>query len=493
MRCASPGRWRERLLPCATLALVSFFLVTSARAQFRDFTFRLPSGGETTAGVAWTDYDGDGDFDLFATTYGDTAGNENNRLLENRGAAGFAVIEVPELQLPRQLSTSSAWGDFDDDGDADVFIACEADTGVSLFRNDGAASFVDVTPPVLRSRSGCYSSVWVDTDLDGDLDLGVASRDGAKLYRNDGGGRFADITRPPLDVPAWCMEWTDFDRDGDPDAFLGTVQSQSGGELILARNDGDNRFFDIARGTLGGGQDGAFSGSFADYDLDGDADLYVTYFVDPGRLFRNDGPQGFSDVTPAILNGSGSAYTSMWVDYDNDGDPDLLRCGQLAGTSSLYRNDGVGFGDVSSALLGARQSSNWSGAWGDWDGDGRQDLYLGQAGSASDVLLRNETSVASTWLAVELEGVLSNRQGMGARIEVSTPGRTQVREISGGGDGWCSQAPPIAWFGLGRQTLADVTVFWPSGQRRVLAGVAANQRIVVREPGLAPIDSSFIA
>ena len=202
-------------LPCAALALVSFSLVDSAAAQFsglhvppaarnRDDRGRGP--GRTTTG--------DGDYDLFATTYGDTAGNENNRLLENRGAAGFAVIEVPELQLPRQLSTSSAWGDFDDDGDADVFIACEADTGVSLFRNDGAASFVDVTPPVLRSRSGCYSSVWVDTDLDGDLDLGVASRDGAKLYRNDGEGRFADITRPPLDVPAWCMEWTDFDRDG---------------------------------------------------------------------------------------------------------------------------------------------------------------------------------------------------------------------------------------------------------------------------------------
>jgi hypothetical protein len=353
MRGASPGRWRERVLPCALLALAA-----PASAQFRDFTFRLPPGGETTAGVAWTDYDGDGDFDLFATTYGDTSGDEKNRLLENRGAAGFAPVEVPALEMRGQLSTSSAWGDYDDDGDPDVFIACEADSGVSLFRNDGAASFVDVTPPVMRTRSGCYSSVWVDSDLDGDLDLSVASREGGKLFRNDGGGSFADITRSPLDARTWCLEWTDFDRDGDPDAFLGTVQSQSGAPLILARNDGDNRFFDVAGGTLGGGQDGAFSGGFADYDLDGDEDLYVTYFVDPGRLFRNDGDQGWRDVTPAILYGVGSAYTSMWVDYDNDSDPDLLRCGQLAGTSSLFRNDGLGFADVSPALLGARQASN---------------------------------------------------------------------------------------------------------------------------------------
>jgi hypothetical protein len=480
--------WWRRLLPCALLALAS-----PASAQFRDFTFRIPPGGETTAGVAWADFDGDGDFDLFATTYGDSPGNQSNRLLENRGTAGFAAVDAPALELPRELSTSSAWADYDDDGDLDVFVACESDSGNSLFRNDGGGVFVDVTPPVLRTREGCYSSVWVDFDLDGDLDLSVASREGGKLFRNDGDGAFADATRPPLDAATWCLEWRDYDRDGDCDVFLGTVQSQGGAPLILARNDGGNRFVDVAAGALGGGDDGAFSGGFADFDADGDLDLYVTYFVNPAKLFRNDGTEGFSDITPSVLRGTGAAYTSMWVDYDNDGDPDLLRCGQLAGSTALYRNDGGAFSDASSALAGARLAANWSAAWGDWDADGRLDLYLGQAGTGSDALLRNETRAANHWLGVELEGVLSNRRGIGARIEVTAGGRTQIREISGGGDGWCSQEPAAAWFGLGNETTADVTVFWPSGQRRILTVIPVDRRITVREPGLAPIGSTFVA
>jgi hypothetical protein len=450
-------------------------------AQFHDVTSIVPPGSETTAGVAWVDFDGDGDLDVFATTYGDVPGNQLNRLYENVGSQ-FVNHPVAELELAPYLCTSSAWADFDDDGDSDVFIASESAAGVGLYRNDGGGAFADVTPAVMRTGALFYTAVWVDYDLDGDLDLSVASRYGGRLYRNDGGGAFASRAAAPLDAQAWSVEWSDWDGDGDPDAFLGTVDRP----LILARNEGGGVFRDVAAGSLGGGTDGAFSGGFADYDRDGDEDLYVTFFFEQGRLFRNDGPFGFFDVTATPLGGNGVAYTSMWFDFDLDADPDLLRLGQVAGSTALYRNDGAGFRDVS-GMLGVVTGDNvWSGAWGEWDGDGRPDLFLGLHGSTSDRLLRNENSANRRWLRVELDGELSNRQGIGARVAVTAGGRTTSREISGGGDGWCSQEPPSAWFGLGQDLTAQVEVRWPSGQLQVVAGVGSNRVLSVKEPGLAP-------
>jgi hypothetical protein len=478
---------RSRQAPLGVRPLVSaaawivLMAATPAPAQFRDVTAVVPLGSETTAGIAWVDFDGDGDLDVFGTTYGDTLDNEFNRLYENVGTR-FVDHPIEALQLGPYLCAGSAWADFDDDGDADVFVTSESRAGTALFRNDGADAFIDVTPPVMRADSSFYTPVWVDYDLDGDLDLSVASRFGGRLFRNDGGGAFANRTPVALDVLTWSVEWSDWDRDGDPDAFLGTIDQP----LVLARNDGGGAFRDVAMGSLGGGTDGAFSGGFADYDRDGDDDLYVTYFYEPARLFRNEGSFGFVDVTPALLHGTGVAYTSSWCDFDLDSDPDVLRLGHVPDGTALYRNDATSFRDVSTLLGTVTQNNVWSGAWGEWDGDGRPDLFLGLHGSSSDRLLRNENGPTRHWLRVDLVGALSSRQGIGARVDVTAGGRTQSRQVSGGGDGWCSQEPAFAWFGLGGDVTAQVQVSWPSGQRQVIGGVAADRVLIVAEPGLVP-------
>ncbi|MGQ0722314.1 MAG: FG-GAP-like repeat-containing protein [Candidatus Eiseniibacteriota bacterium] len=481
---------RGRFLP--TLMWIALAAAAPARAQFRDVTSLVPLGSETTAGVAWVDFDGDGDLDVFATTYGNVPGNEFNRLYENVGLR-FEDHPVAALGLGPYLCTGSAWADFDDDGDADVFVTSESSAGTGLFRNDGNDAFVDITPPVLRADSSSYTPVWVDYDLDGDLDLSVASRFGGRLFRNDGGGGFANRTPAALDVLTWSVEWSDWDRDGDPDAFLGTIDQP----LVLARNDGGGAFRDVALGSLGGGTDGAFSGGFADYDRDGDDDLYVTYFFEPARLFRNEGSFGFADVTPALLQGTGAAYTSSWCDFDLDGDADILRLGHVPGGTALYRNDAASFRDVSPLLGSVTQSNVWSGAWGEWDGDGRPDLFLGLHGSTSDRLLRNENGASRHWLRVDLQGALSQRQGIGARVDVIAGGRMTSLQVSGGGDGWCSQEPASAWFGLGADVSAQVQVSWPSGQVHVISGVSVDRVLTVAEPGLAsalqlvPVRSAF--
>ncbi|NNE44451.1 MAG: T9SS type A sorting domain-containing protein, partial [Gemmatimonadetes bacterium] len=364
----------------------------------------------------------------------------------------------------------------------------ESASAISLFRNDGDARFTDVTPAVFRERDLVYAVNWVDYDRDGDLDVSFASRNGGRLFRNDGPDGFRDRTVPPFNQFIWSLKWSDWDLDGDPDAFLGTAQAP----LLLARNDGDGRFREVAQGSLGRnrGTDGAFSGDFADMDRDGDIDFYVTYFFGPAQLFRNDGPNVWTESTPRILEGTGAAYTGLWSDYDLDGDPDLLRCSFQPGSTALYRNDGFDFADVSGLLGPSVQDTVWTGVWGDHDVDGREDLYLGFDGAVPDRLLLNENGGGRRWLSVRPVGTLSNRSGIGARVTVTDGPRSYSREISGGGDGWCSQRPAVATFGVEASATVTVEVLWPSGQRQVIAPVETNQAIVVTERGLEPVTES---
>jgi hypothetical protein len=129
--------------------------------------------------------------------------------------------------------------------------------------------------------------------------------------------------------------------------------------------------------------------------------------------------------------------------------------------------------------------------WADWNGDGLEDLYLGHDGALPDRLLQNASGAARHSLTVRLAGALSNRAGIGARVTVTTGTRSTSREISGGGDGWCSQRPPVAHFGLGGFTVADVEVLWPSGQRQMILGVPADQELLVEEPGLRPVSTTM--
>ena len=441
----------------------------------RDSWIAITSGPQAdpgqAEGVSWGDYDGDGDLDLYVAN-----DDGANLLLWNDGLGQFTEDTGGDI-ADAGYGLAISWGDYDNDGNLDLYLARFTEENL-LFRNNGSGSFTDVTTPPLGVTARSRSAPWVDYDNDGYLDLYVVNEIGGSnvLLHNEGDGTFVDATSPPLDHSGVgnCVAWGDYDNDGDPDAYL----ANWGQPNVLFRNDGGGSFVDVTSAPL---DDAGKTTSvcWGDYDNDGDLDLYVCNAQSANGLFRNDGGDVFTDVTSGPLGSTDRATGAAWSDFDNDGDLDLY-VANFGVTNLLLVNDGGGvFSD--GTVFPLDDPGQAAGVtWGDYDGDGDTDLYVGNWGSAN-LLLENRASLGNHWLHLELEGTMSNRSAIGARARVVTGGVSQIREISGG-SGYASQASPAIEFGLGGSTLVDtVQVTWPSGITTVLTDVAVDQVLLIDE------------
>ncbi|UCD29925.1 MAG: VCBS repeat-containing protein [Planctomycetota bacterium] len=211
---------------------------------FTDVTNKDLAGSMgTEVGMSWVDYDNDGDLDIFLTRYG---GAEDNRLFRNDG--GVFVKVAPGPLVDASLSMGFAWGDYDNDGDLDVYIANQDTTANKLIRNDGGGSFTDVTTGPLGDTSASIDAIWGDYDNDADLDLYIVNTNNwpNKLLRNDGGGTFTDVTTAAMGDTMWSKgaAWGDYDNDGDIDLAMANY-NQSGNKLLENRIGTKNHWFHI--------------------------------------------------------------------------------------------------------------------------------------------------------------------------------------------------------------------------------------------------------
>ena len=443
------------------------------------------------------DYDHDGWPDVFGldiSKAADFSVRPPFALLHNEGNGTFS--DRSSL-LPVRRSNSNAgriFGDYDNDGDLDLFIAggsivqawAERDI---LLRNDGG-SFAEVTDEAgLTDSLVSSSAIWWDYNLDGRLDLYVGHGDVQglneaqnSLLRNNGDGTFTETTAEagldvdfhPLDVPfkegsIGGMVAADFNGDGWPDLYVSVLL----GSNRLFLNDGQGGFKDATTGDLGAA--GAnITASVGDIDNDGDLDIFQgAAFPGPQGQFRsfmllNLGEGQFLDVT----DGSGlaaagplNAVYSRLADIDNDGDLDLL-----TGVSFvLFLNDGDGFFEDRTFRGGLPGTY----AMGDSDGDGFLDVWF-------DNGLYLNRGNDNHFLRVELVGTTSNRDGIGARLTAVTGEVRQTREHSSG-NGYL-QDEMVVHFGLGSSLQVDeLEIRWPSGQRDLLVGIPADQTIRVIE------------
>lgn len=474
---------------------------------------RLERGQETIGtGVAFLDCDGDGDPDLLITS---RVGS--NSLLINDGSGAFVDRAAGSgLALATHDSTSALAADVNGDGIRDVFIGGHGESRLLL--GEGDCTFTDVTAAAGVAGSGAtLGAAFGDYDADGALDLYVANHSAVplplapveperqdRLYHNNGDGTFEDVSaRLPDEMllqPSFAATFTDVDRDGDVDLWVVADSLADGVRNWLLRNDGrsaeGHRFTPIAAAAGVDSEANAMGIALADPDLDGDLDAFVSD-VGQASYFRNAGDGTFDEVSwdvglvfPTVLGDQWLTWGPLFADFDCDGDEDLMvAAGGLetvlasAGQpNALFENQGDG------TFLDVRQSvgvelidlATRSLAAADVDLDGSLDVLAGSFGGPA-VLLRGR-GCRNHWLSVELVGTVSNTDGIGAWVTLTTPdGRRQVRERRAG-DGLGVSHGPSLHFGLGSHRAASLEIRWPSGVVQESLDVEVDRRIRLVEP-----------
>lgn len=477
-------------------------------------------------GVAVADVDGDGWEDLFFTSlpsFDPGSPSVPSALFRNNGDETFEnVTQKAGLVGLRGLVQGALFFDYDNDGDPDLYVA--AYDGGQLFRNEGG-TFRDATAEaglLLDGRCGelpCFgsSATAADYDRDGHLDLLVVNNvywdaddpdqigrrqlfpaffpaQPAFLFRNRGDGTFADVTEATGLTNAGGKGlgavWTDLNRDGWPDVYIANDLSPN----RLYVNRGDGTFAEFAESAGLDEIKSSMGVTAADFDHDGEMELVTTNLKGSKvSLFRNMGGLRF-DYATDYSGLASSARASGWgieaVDVDLDGHLDLAVSGgpvwEKTPTDTrnlLFRNTGQGrFEDVT-LTSGAIQAGTVARglAVADINRDGQPDLVFANADGESPLLLCNESPSPNGWLRLHLEGTASNRDAVGARVELlRADGLRIVQEVRAGGS-YQSTSTRALFFGLGDSAPAELKIHWPSGAVETYTDLQANAILQVQE------------
>jgi enediyne biosynthesis protein E4 len=533
----------ELFVESAAATGLAFTHVNGATGQYY-----LPE--QMGAGVALFDYDNDGDLDVFLVQDGplgaepssETGEAPISRLFRNdltRVPGGTPRLRFTDVTTRagvglRAYGMGAAVGDYDNDGDIDLFVTSFGPD--TLYRNNGDGTFTDATKEAgVSDPLWSTSAAFVDYDRDGDLDLFVANyldftisgnktcTDSAgardycgprvyrpvpdRLYRNDGGGRFINVTDASgvarADGAGLGVVAGDYNGDGWLDLYVANDATPN--QLWINRHDGtfvDEGLLSGAGLNVAGNPEGSMGIASGDFDADGDEDLFVTNIAgETFVLYRNDGSGNFEDArVPAGLAAPTAASTGFgtdWFDYDNDGWLDLFVANGAVNLieaqrgqpspfrmkNQLFHNDGNGrFSETSTAGGAAFQRAEISraAAFGDLDNDGDIDVVVTTNGGPIRLLL-NQTGAQHHWLQVSLAQDARNRLAVGARIGLERDDQPALwRRVRTDGS-YLSASDARVHFGLGAEAkVAAIVVHWPDGRVERWAGLAADRQVQLR-------------
>jgi hypothetical protein len=487
----------------------------------------------TGSGCVWFDYNHDGWPDLYVLSgrpLDDSmhpyplkekpAIPPHNHLYRNNGDGTFTdATEQAGLNSDLYGMAATA-ADFDNDGYEDLLVTGYGRT--ILYHNNGDGTLTDVTAKAgIKVDGWAISSTWLDYDRDGCVDLFVGryvkfdpkyrnyyaadnypgpldyQGETNRLFHNNCDGSFTDVT-DKSGIGSYVgrtmgVTAADFDGDGWPDIYVANDKTEN----FLFHNKHDGTFEEIAGDAgVAYGQDGEATSSmgpvFADITGSGLLDLWVSdaHF---NRLMKNNGRGGFEDI--GIVSGLSQAnaqYVSWGTgvyDLDDDGLPDILvfhggLIHLIPQEHSVFRGVGQGrFEDVSlqaGAVVNARTVARGA-CFADYDNDGKVDAFVVNLG-AKATLLHNTSTGTGHWIAIGLKGTKSNRDGIGARVEVVSGGRRQVAERVAE-SGYLSQDDGRLHFGLGPAAKLDkILVRWPSGREQTLENQPVDRVLTIEEP-----------
>ncbi len=500
--------------------------------------------GIATFGNAAADYDNDGDPDIFLAVGGqETVGLDY--LFENDGNGNFTdVSEAAGIRGPKDAngdwvptaSLSGHWADYDRDGDSDLFVFSKVvrdtlDLDVpeglgwrdSLFRNNGDGTFTDVSEEAnIVGGVSTKTGAWGDYDNDGWMDIFIpeeeyrqlGTEDNFRLMRNMGDGTFQEM---PLDEEAlgvgnrtWASANADFNNDGLLDIFVFAHSRQGNtSKHVLLLNRGNWEFinatnaagFDLPAKVMGCQIGDLNNDGYEDIitanggPTGGEADrLYMNEFAEAGTVsFRLasslfdypavDDPECVAPLAPRA-NAEGAFVASDGMSAAGPSDPGAMPAEAYAGAG----------GDACDAEFPYRGHAI---TFTDFDKDGDVDLPMIKGGTEiiqpliesgePNRFFRNDGGNALGWLFVELHGVVSSEDAVGARVEVTTQtadgGTRRIVRVMRGGRCFSASGPRELHFGLGTDTaVTSVRVDWPSGVRSIHTGIGVNERVRIDEP-----------
>lgn len=426
--------------------------------------------------------------------------------------------------------------DYDNDGDVDVFVLRGAwlrrrgQHPNSLLRNNGDATFTDVTHAAGLAAASypTKTGAWADYDLDGDLDLFIGNesstnfRAPCQLFQNQGDGTFIDVAgEAGVAGEFFCMgsSWGDFDADGDPDLYVSVGSPNpvmvipGGGPNRLYRNDGDGTFTEVGE-KLGVVEPVAgFPCWFWDFNNDGNLDLYAACSSGPvavlaskkvrigrNRLYSGDGSGGFDEVALEVgLDYPSQPMGANFGDLDGDGYLDFyLGTGNVPYSELrpnlmfLNRRD-KGFANVTMAGGFGHLQKGHGVAFGDIDNDGDNDLYAQMGGAwpgdkFNDALFENP-GFKNHWLTVHLQGNRSNRSAIGARVHIQIEEGGETRSIYR----WINSGgsfgcnPLRQTIGLGEaEKISSLEIQWPGQGAQVFSDVPMDCTLLFVEGSEEP-------
>lgn len=449
------------------------------------------------------DCDNDGFKDLFVARFGRSA------LFRNKGDGTFKDISHTS-ELPYERNTVAAVAmDYDRDGDLDLYLgnyfpdvdltavkttkllhdsweAARNGGTNTLLRNEGGCRYVDVT-----KESGLGDTGWTlaigtgDLDKNGWIDLYMANDFGPdKMYRNNGTGTFTDVSEQAFGVDTkkgMNAELGDYDNDGWLDIYVTNITEPFLNECnMLWRNNGDFTFTDVSMATQTCDTDWGWAGKFIDIENDGRLDLYVL------NGFISGGEGEYIDILmPIILDSDVDLSDTMsWPPLDGM---------SFSGNEQnrLFRNKGNHAFEEVATKHGVGDLRDGRGlVIADFDNDGGQDMYVINSNHDA-ILYRNQIGAKSNWLEIRLEGVDSNRDGIGTRVTAVAADEQFYRETNAG-NGYQGQGTSYVHIGLGTHGNVDkLIVDWPNGKRQVFENVKAKMRYRLEEGrGLTPLPMS---
>ena len=388
-----------------------------------------------------------------------------NKILLNDGSGHFSELINSGVET-LDHSTAAGFGDGDGDGNLDIYwgnwlvtYPNDAATQDRYFEGSGDGNFTDAQTAaglLLTVPYSCYGVMWNDFNNDGWQDIYVSNYHlyPNQLWQNQGDGSFVDMAEI-LEVAF--------------DDIPGPYSNLSGGH--------------------------SYGGDFGDVDNDGDMDFFLANLAhprvqpwsDPSMFNINQGPPDYEFVN--MREEYGFIYdegdvNATFLDFDNDMDLDIAIASLYTGHfSRFYRNDGEdGFVDVTYETNTAIHDSV-SVVWSDVDEDGDPDIIIAdRAGTPNVTLFINRVGQDNNWIELVLEGTATNRGAVGARVNLEAGGVTQMRDIRGGGGHENTQNSSVVHFGLGQESSIDhVSVRWVGGATEVISGITPNGRFVIVE------------